>query len=304
MLICGRILALFSLIVLAQACAKHQPTPAPFAQKEYCSFPASRLSGEETLPEARDTLEHLDQKMTSFLAEHKIQEAIWMAEKSTSRQDEATQLKSQLNLLLTTGDFKVVDVSLDGANTRKKLLEFENGIQALFKPNAADESVDFAVSMDHKAEIAAYRFDQLLKLGIVPMTVERTIDGEVGSLQYFIHDVKVGTEHNLVAKGAVKMKVFDFIVGNIDRKLVNFLFWERENQVIAIDHGMAFKQFQCGEASEIRKILELDESLKSDLGQLSDDQVRAELTPYVQRPYLEDILTRIHLLQPAMVSAN
>ena len=35
-------------------------------------------------------------------------------------------------------------------------------------------------------EVAAYRIDRLLGIGLVPVTVLRTIDGEVGSLQHWI----------------------------------------------------------------------------------------------------------------------
>jgi hypothetical protein len=98
----------------------------------------------------------------------------------------------------------------------------------------------------YKAEIAAYHLDRLLELGMVPPVVERTIDGKVGAAVLWIEQT-TGWNKDKPAKGPEpewskqisRMKLFDQLIGNIDRNQGNLLY-DADWHLFLIDHSRAF----------------------------------------------------------------
>ena len=99
----------------------------------------------------------------------------------------------------------------------------------------------------YKAEIAAYEVDKLMKLDMVPPSVERRLDGRSGAAQLWVEDVvtfkgdetpdqstRVSWERQLV-----RMTMFDNLIGNRDRNAGNTLRDSMWN-LILIDHSRAF----------------------------------------------------------------
>jgi hypothetical protein len=99
----------------------------------------------------------------------------------------------------------------------------------------------------YKSEIAAYELDKLLKLEMVPPSVERTIDKEKGALIQWVENIKswkitdpvAGPDANAWNKQVVAMKMFDDLIGNADRNQGNLLYDPLYN-LILIDHSRAF----------------------------------------------------------------
>jgi hypothetical protein len=100
-------------------------------------------------------------------------------------------------------------------------------------------------------EVAAYRLDRLLGIGLVPVTVLRTIDGEQGSLQYWIEDamkmqdafdrdLPVGNTQLLLQR-LMLMYVLDAMIYNIDRNFTNVLVRPDRDDFFLIDHSRAFR---------------------------------------------------------------
>jgi len=94
-------------------------------------------------------------------------------------------------------------------------------------------------------ERAAYLIDRFLGFNLVPPTVIRQVDGDIGSVQEFIPDTKMADEledsgwwsykkrcHDELAK----MWIFDMIINNKDRHPGNFLVKDKK-KIYAIDHG-------------------------------------------------------------------
>ena len=98
----------------------------------------------------------------------------------------------------------------------------------------------------YKAEIAAYHLDRLLDMHMVPPVVERKVDGMVGAAVLWIEDTK-GWDMKKPVQGpepawsrqVSRMKLFDLLIGNIDRNQGNLLY-DADWHLFLIDHSRAF----------------------------------------------------------------
>ena len=101
-----------------------------------------------------------------------------------------------------------------------------------------------------QAEVAAYEFDRLLQLDMVPPTVVREIDGQAGSLQLWMEGCQLYEEvQDQVPKDEAwnrqlsRMALFDTLIGNGDRSERDFMVDAAWN-IILIDHSQAFQSNQ------------------------------------------------------------
>ncbi len=112
----------------------------------------------------------------------------------------------------------------------------------------------------YKRERAAYLVSEFFGFKLVPPTILRELNGEVGSVQEFIPDTEPGFKLttrdrssifenvNVIGKrrdkkyeeALAKLSVFDHLIWNIDRHGGNFLL--KEGNVYAIDNGFAFNK--------------------------------------------------------------
>src|SRR5215468_11040922 len=72
----------------------------------------------------------------------------------------------ELNGVTEFGVFKTIDESA-------KVKQLDRGVELEFQDS-------------WKTEVAAYELDKLIGLGMIPATVERTVDGKHGSMQFFV----------------------------------------------------------------------------------------------------------------------
>ena len=99
----------------------------------------------------------------------------------------------------------------------------------------------------YKAEIAAYEFDKLLSTEMVPPTVQRELEGNVGAAQLWVenlYSIKAdeGPAETHRASWEIqlaRMAMFDNLIGNRDRNHANML---RDGawSLILLDHSRAF----------------------------------------------------------------
>ncbi|MEO9195413.1 MAG: hypothetical protein ABI445_17315 [Polyangia bacterium] len=81
---------------------------------------------------------------------------------------------------------------------------------------------------------------------LVPPTVERTLEGERGSMQLFVEHADDATtrpaERPLDRPAAEKLRVFDYLIGNADRSAANLMTRTMEGRYVpvGIDHGLSF----------------------------------------------------------------
>jgi hypothetical protein len=102
-------------------------------------------------------------------------------------------------------------------------------------------------------EVAAYRLDRAVGFGLVPVTVERRVDGVQGSLQEWVEEC--GTFRRLVDSGHLEIRgdgelllrrltwmyVLDELIANADRNYDNILVDPRTDRFALIDHSRAFR---------------------------------------------------------------
>ena len=97
----------------------------------------------------------------------------------------------------------------------------------------------------YKSEIAAYELDKLLGLGMVPPAVEKRHRGERGAAILWVDGVRPWKEVEHQPKPpkwnleAIRMKMFDNLIGNIDRNAGNLIVDDDWNLYL-IDHSRAF----------------------------------------------------------------
>ncbi len=143
---------------------------------------------------------------------------------------------------------------LGRGGTRPQLVVLEkNGQQrrAIFKTveEAGDASADEKPDR-YQHEVAAYRLDRELGLGLVPVTVVRDLDGRQGSLQVWVPgavDQEAADAYELELYKAeatdrqlVQGEVFDALIGNHGREPSDVLCLISGEQVFLIDHSEAF----------------------------------------------------------------
>ena len=147
----------------------------------------------------------------------------------------------------------------------------------------------------YKAEIAAYELDKLLKMDMVPPTVERQLQGNTGAAQLWVENVfgvKAGESPGEPNRAdwenqLVRMKMFDDLIGNRDRNWGNMLRDATWN-LILLDHSRAF-----GAGSELpHKLSRIDEGYWARIESLTRDQLDAALHAWLGESEIRAILDR------------
>jgi len=165
-------------------------------------------------------------------------------------------------------------------------------------------------------EVAAYRMDKALGLGMIPATVERHEGGRPGSCQLFADDAeplrkKIGRPEEMTPaavanwrRGGYLQQAFDNLIGNSDRSQGNILITPDWRWVL-IDHSRAFraeaaytkalpfteKQFPDGELMK-----ELPRTFVEKLRALDEAAIMAAVGPYLGKKEIRAMLARKALL--------
>ncbi|OGZ97088.1 MAG: hypothetical protein A3I44_01015 [Candidatus Sungbacteria bacterium RIFCSPLOWO2_02_FULL_51_17] len=132
-------------------------------------------------------------------------------------------------------------------STSPEFLQLQDDGASVFKPK--DNEVDLRDNVRpgtfYKRERAAYLVSKFLGFELVPPTVIREVDGQIGSVQQFVEDAKGPYEIPSGAKlldrwpeELMRLWLFDLIIWNSDRHDGNLLF--KNDRACAIDNGLSF----------------------------------------------------------------
>ena len=156
----------------------------------------------------------------------------------------------------------------------------------------------------YKAEIAAYRVDQMLELHRVPPMVERKYDGKVGVAVYWIENTKSwdaknpprGPEPNW-SREIVRMKMLDLLIGNIDRNQGN-LIYDADWHLMLIDHSRAF--INKKDLKGIAELGSVDRALWAKMQAMTFESLKAGLGEWVNDNELKAMIIRRDLMAKAI----
>ena len=195
---------------------------------------------------------------------------------------------SPVRLTLTDGAL-THDAAFSTVNERQSVMHFRDGRTEL---NFVDS---------YKYSVAAYRLAGLLGLAdMMPVTVERSVDGEKGALSWWVDDVKLDEGQRL--KDHVqppdpadwnhqmyRMRVFTQLVADTDRNTGNVLITS-EWKLWMIDFTRAFRHTHTLIAP--KDVTRCDRALLDRLKALTRDQVAAETKSYLEPADIEGVMAR------------
>jgi hypothetical protein len=155
-------------------------------------------------------------------------------------------------------------------------------------------------------EVAAYKLDRLLDLQVVPVTVEREIDGRRGSLQFWVDGLinwRTVTEQGLEPGDWCAMepqyqllKVFDALIHNLDRTQENLTFEKSDWILVLIDHSRAFAAKSRILQKNLSEYLVVTPPMARRLQSLEQEQLMNAIRPYLSQSQIRALLARRDIL--------
>ncbi|MGV9211028.1 hypothetical protein ACTFTM_04100 [Micromonospora sp. RB23] len=160
---------------------------------------------------------------------------------------------------------------------------FTDGTHGVYKPNVPENEfvqVRSTIPENQLAarEVAASRLDEDLGFGLVPTTARWDGPHGAGSMQEFVENASPGRPANAYpAAESERMAVLDYISGNTDRHMGNYLTGP-DGRLVAIDHGYSFPESNA-------------EPLRSDF-----------VTQQMNRPLSPETMARLQDTDPAALA--
>lgn len=153
----------------------------------------------------------------------------------------------------------------------------------------------------YKSEIAAYELDKMLRLGMVPVVVERRIKSERGAAVLWLSGVRSWEEALRSPKtpnwtpNVVRMKMFDNFIGNPDRNKGNLLV-DADCNIYLIDHSRAF----VGDKKLVHAMEHVDKQLWERMLALDFASVKQKLGPWIGNGEIRAMLERRDRMKKAI----
>jgi hypothetical protein len=164
---------------------------------------------------------------------------------------------------------------------------------------ASGTEIDFRDS--YKNNVAAYKLDRMMGLGMIPVTVVRVHDAKKASFTWWIDNVMMDEKERRDKKPVLPdvdawnremlvVRVFDQLIYNFDRNLTNLLI-DKDWRIWMIDHSRAFKIF-----GELKTPKDLDTRCSRDvlaaLRRLDETQVLEEMKDLLSRDQVHGLMKR------------
>jgi hypothetical protein len=221
--------------------------------------------------------------------------------------------RSEMELFLETAEVTSSKVLSVGVTRSKKLIMTDGRITHaahfqsvdIYKPVFdSGQAIELNFRDSYKYNIAAYRLDKLLDLGVVPVSVERRYRGQTGAFTWWVDNVAM-MERDRVAKKLVppdipewnnqvqKMRIFNALVYNTDANMGNILITDSWDLRL-VDFTRAFRLHK--RIMNPGRLTRIDERLRESLVALNIDTLRSELEAYLSDKEIDSLLARRDLI--------
>jgi hypothetical protein len=150
-----------------------------------------------------------------------------------------------------------------------------------------------------QTEIPAYIVDLMIGLKMVPATVERSINGQRGSLQWWVQSMMAEAERQkkgvqapdeeLFKQRLLKMHLFDQLIANVDRHMNNILI-TRDFDLRLIDHSRAFRQ--TPQLKDPTRLTRFSKSLLEGIQKLEYQELRKRTNRWLVDGQIRALLAR------------
>ncbi len=207
---------------------------------------------------------------------------------------------------------RVEEEAIPIGGTHPKLLTLTDGVVSaraiwktvnVYRPGLTrfDEGVaEYNFRDSYKHEIAAYQLDKLLGLALVPAAVERSLNGETGSLQIWAEDTITETKRKKVKtpipdsrrwnEQMFKIRLLHQLTYNTDRANASNILIDPDWRLWAIDHSRAFRV--KGELMGTKDLARFSRSVLEKLRRLTEEILHQRVGRWLTDPQIEALLKR------------
>jgi hypothetical protein len=150
-----------------------------------------------------------------------------------------------------------------------------------------------------QTEIAAYQVDRIIGLGLVPATIERSLHGEHGSVQWWLESMmpeadRVRQKINPPDEEAwnrqvLKMRLFDNLIDNVDRQADNILI-TKDFEIRLIDHSRSFRPVKT--LRDPKQLTRFSRSLLEGIKKLELKDLNKRVGRYLSDSQIQTLLQR------------
>jgi hypothetical protein len=185
----------------------------------------------------------------------------------------------------------------DGTLTHDASIQTIDQYMQEFKSN---RGVEFNFRDSWRYNVAAYRLDRLLEIGMTPPSVERSYANKSASFTWWVDDVLMDEGERLKTKTAAPdgdvwnqqmwvVRLFDQLIYNVDRNLGNLLI-DKSWTVWMIDHSRAFRLHD--KVKTPGNITKCDRQLLERLKALDQATLKTVMGEYLSGPEIRGLLAR------------
>jgi hypothetical protein len=186
----------------------------------------------------------------------------------------------------------------DGTFTHDAHIQSVDESKLVFKGERGTTEFNFRDT--YKYNIAAYRLGLLLGMNMIPMSVERKVNGKLSAVTWWVENVQFDEEQRVRQKIAPPdsdtwneqmdvYRVFDQLVYNTDSNLTNLLI-DKNWKIWKIDHSRSFRLSH--NLQEVKNLVRCDKNLLEKMKALDEASMRTSMQPWATKEEIKAVLAR------------
>lgn len=217
-------------------------------------------------------------------------------------------LEQKEQFLLKAKVLKTRDLSEGITNSRRATLQDGDLIHDAHLQTIDEYKTVFQTAMgselnfsdSYKYNIAAYKLDRMLGLGMTPPSVVRKLQGATASVTWWVDDTLMTEKERFAKKTAPPdndawnrqmfcVRVFDELIYNTDRNLGNLVI-DKSWTMWMIDHTRGFRMIT--DLKTPANLVKVDRQMLAGLRKLDEEGLRKEIGEYINKMQIKGLLAR------------